>query len=207
MDDSLSFGEVGPRAATVSLAPGGRNPLRMSNMGAQIMALLHGPKYATNYEGRRFGASNQAAVATTAGLATTFTGLAVANPAGSGFNLVMDRFSYANTVAVPTACAVGLMTGAGAAAGSLTVRSKKTGSTVGSVATASAGATIATPVLEEIYSAHGTIATTGQGSGAPMIVELDGSIIIPPGFYIASYTSAATTAAFIFSMSWEEVPI
>lgn len=207
MEDNLMFGEVGIRALTASLSQGSRSPARLGNMGDLIMSQLHGSRYESSYRERRFGASNQAAVATTAGLATTFTGLAVANPAGSGYNLVLDRFSYANTVAVPTACAIGLMTGAGAAAGSLTVRNKKTGSTTASIATASAGATIATPVLEEIYSTHGTIATTGQGSGAPMIVELDGGLIIPPGYFVASYTSAATTAAFIFSLSWTEVPI
>lgn len=206
MEDGLSFGEVGARAITTSLAVGGRNPLRLGNMGEQVVSQLHGRRYEATRQARRFGASNQAAVATTAGLATTFTGLAVANPASSGFNLVLDRFSYANTVAVPTACAIGLMTGSGAAAGSLTVRNRFTGSTTGSIATASAGATIATPVLEEIYSTHGTIATTGQGGG-PFIVELEGGLIIPPGFFVASFTSAATTAAFIFSLQWEEVPI
>lgn len=206
MEDNLSFGEVGPRATSASLSQGGRNPVRLGNMGDTLVSQLHGDKYEGTYRGRRFGASNQAAVATTAGLATTFTGLAVANPAGSGYNLVLDTFSYANTVAVSAACAVGLMTGAGAAAGSLTVRNRKTGDTTGSIATASAGATIATPVLEEIYSTHGTIATTGQG-GSVNLIEIDGGLIVPPGFFVASYTSAATTAAFIFSMKWVEVPI
>ena len=206
MEDNLVFGEVGARAVSASLAQGGRNPFRLGNMGDLLTSQLHGDKYEATYRGARFGVSNQAAVATTAGLATTFTGLAVANPAGSGVNLVLDSFSYANTVAVPTACAVGLMTGAGAAAGSLTVRNRKTGGATSPTTTASAGATIATPVLEEIYSTHGTIATTGQG-GSINIVELDGSLIIPPGYFVASYTSAATTAAFIFSLKWTEVPI
>ena len=181
---------------------------RAGKNGDTIVSELHGRKYEQTLRGYRFGVSNQAAVATTAGLATTFTGLAVANPAGSGRNLVIERFSYANTVAVPTACAIGLMTGAGAAAGALVPRNRLTGTaSPATVATASAGATIATPVLEQIFSTHGTIATTGQGNGAPMVVDLEGSLIIPPGFFVASFTSAATTAAFIFSLEWEEVPI
>lgn len=206
MQDNLAFGEVGARAVSASLAQGGRNPFRLGNMGDLLTSQLHGDKYEATYQGKRFGVSNQAAVATTAGLATTFTGLAVANPAGSGVNLVLDKFSYANTVAVPTACAIGLMTFAGAAAGALVVRNRKTGGATSPTTTASAGATIATPVLEEIYSTHGTIATTGQG-GAPNVIEIDGSLIIPPGYGVASYTSAATTAAFIFSLTWTEVPI
>ena len=84
--------------------------------------------------------------------------------------------------------------------------SPATGGATSPTTTASAGATISTPVLEEIYSTHGTVATTGQG-GSVNIVEIDGGLIIPPGFYVASYTSAATTAAFIFSLKWTEVPI
>lgn len=206
MQQNIDYGQVGPIAGATSLGAGSQSPKRLGNMGDQITSQLHGRKYEHTFQGRRFGASNQAAVATTAAMATTYTGLAIANPAGSGFNLVMERFSYANTVAVPTATAIGLMTGSGAAAGSLTIRNRKTGSTVGSIATASAGATIATPVLEEVFTTHGTLATTGQGGG-PWVIDLEGGLIIPPGYYVAVYSFAATTAAFIFSLQWEEVPI
>jgi hypothetical protein len=42
-----------------------------------------------------FSVCNQAAVTTTTSLNTTFTGLAVANPAGSGYNLVINKFTCA----------------------------------------------------------------------------------------------------------------
>ena len=116
MQQSLEYGQVGPVASTISLSPGTQNPLRLGNMGEQIASHLHGRAYEQTYRERRFGACNQAAVAMTAAMATTYTGLAIANPAGSGFNLSMERFSYANTVAVPTATVLGLMTGSGAAA-------------------------------------------------------------------------------------------
>lgn len=205
MDDNLIFGEVGPRASSASLSQGGRNPQRLSNLGASVVTPLHGKHYEQVYNGRYFSLSNQAAVTTTAALATTFTGLAVANPAGSGYNLVINRFSCAQ-FAVGAAGAIGLMTGSGAAAGSLTPRNRKTGSSIASVATGSAGATIATPVLEGVYGTLGSLATTGYGLQMAVDADLDGSLIIPPGFFVASYTTVVTTTALIFSLEWEEVP-
>jgi hypothetical protein len=206
MQQSLEYAQVGPIASTGSLAQGSQVPFRLGNMGDQIASPLHGKHYEQTYQGRMFACSNQAAVTTTAALATTFTGLAIANPAGSGFNLVMNRFTCAQ-FAVGAAAAVGIMTGSGAAAGSLTARNRKTGSTITSVATASAGATIATPVLEQVFGSVGSLATTGYGLTPALNVDLEGSLIVPPGFYVASFTSIVTTSALIFGFMWEEVPI
>jgi hypothetical protein len=154
--------------------------------------------------GNVFSVANQAVVSTTAGLATTFTGLAIANPSTSGVDLVLKRFCCTQTAA-GVAGSIGLMGGVGVAAGSLTPINRSLGSGIVSKATASAGATISTPILIETYGCIGSVATTGYGLQPGIVVELEDSIIVPPGSFIASYTTAATTNALVFSLVWEEV--
>lgn len=188
------------------IADGNNNAqIRLGSLGSTIQDQLHGSYYETAYRGNMFRISNQAAVTTTAALATTWTGLAISNPAGSGVNAVINLFSVSQ-FAVGAAAAVGIMTGAGAAAGSLVPKNAVIGSTTGKV-TASAGATIATPVLDIVVGSVGSLATTGYGLQSGIVVDLQGSIIVPPGFYAASYTTVATTTALIFGFQWEEVPV
>ena len=117
----------------------------------------------------------------------------------------MKRFCCTQT-AVGVAGSIGLMGGTGVAAGSLTPINRSLGSGLVSKATASAGATISTPILIETYGTLGSQATTGFGIMPGIVVELDDSIIVPPGSFLATYTTAATTSALVFSMMWEEVP-
>ena len=179
---------------------------RGGRQGEALTSNLHGRFYEQVNNGNVWGVSNQAVVTTTAALNTTFTGLAIANPATSGKNLVMLRYTVGQ-VAVGAASAIGLMTFAGAAAGALSVRNRKLGSTTTSATTASAGATIATPVLEAVYGSVGSLATTGYGLLAGLDIYLDGEIVIAPGYGIATYTTIATTSSLVFGFVWEEVPI
>ena len=74
------------------------------------------------------------------------------------------------------------------------------------VAYASATLT-ATPVVNTIMGTGytGAITTTPQ---VPLFYDLEGSIIVPPGGFVCSYTSSASGAsAFFGSFSWEEVPV
>lgn len=189
----------------VAAAPGTNALLRVGAQSDLINSNLHGPYYEQGYRGNMFRIANQAAVSTTAGLATTWTGLAISNPAGSGVNAVINYFTVSQ-VAAGVAGAVGIMTGAGAAAGSLVPKNAIIGGPTGKVI-ASAGATIATPVLDITLGSIGSVATTAYGLAAGIDMDLQGSIIVPPGFYAASYTTAATTTALIFGFQWEEVPI
>ena len=157
--------------------------------------------------GAVFSITNQAATSTTAAFATTFTGLSLANPTGSGVNLILRRFTCAQ-VAAAVAGAVGIMSGSGASAGSITPTSMYAGSAQTSKAVGSAGSTLGgTPVLVGAYGTLGSQATTGFGIMPGIVVELEGSIIVPPGKFVASYTTAATTSALIFGFVWEEVAI
>lgn len=168
--------------------------------------LVPAGKYAdAALSGRLFSVSNQAAVATTAALATTWTGLGVANPTGSGKLLVFHEFSWGLSVVGPAAGAIGLMTSTDSGfASAITPRCAKyaAGS---SVAIVDDGATIATPVLERIVSTYGTGAITTWQGATHQVAKLEGGIILPPGRSLLTYTFAATTAAFIFSFLWEEI--
>lgn len=155
--------------------------------------------------GRLFSVASSAAVATTAAAATTWTGLGIANPTGSGKLLVMLQFGWALSVVGPDEGIIGLMAATdGGFAAALTVRCAKYGAGA-SVAYADDGATIVSPVLERVVSTYGTGAiTTWQGAGS-QVYNIDGSIILTAGRSICTYTTTATTAAFQFSFLWEEV--
>lgn len=184
----------------------GSNPVvRSGVLGDVVVSELHGKYMRQALNGNLYHLSNQAAVTTTAALATTWTGLAISNPAGSGVNAVVNLFGVSQ-FAVGAAGAVGIMTGSGAAAGSLVPRNCLIGGATGKV-TGSAGATIVTPVLDYVLGSVGSLATTGYGLQSGVFYDLNGSLIIPPGFYAATYTTIATTTALIFTFQWEEVPI
>ena len=201
--------QSGQATGSVTVSPGTVLPIRSGRQGGDlIVSELHGRYYEQTYNGNVFSVCNQAAVTTTAGLATTFTGLAVGNPAGSGVNLIINKYTVGQ-VAVSVAGTVGIMGGAGVVAASLIPQPRLLGATgaTASKATASAGATISTPVLILACASVGSVATTGYSLQAGVTVDLEGSLIVPPGSFIASYTTAACTSAFVFGFAWEEVPI
>jgi hypothetical protein len=168
---------------------------------------VHGEYAAAALTGRLFYASNQAAVATTAALATTWTGLGIANPSASGKNLILREFSWGLSVVGSDEGALGLMSTTNSDfAAAIAAECCKYGAG-GSVAYIDDGATIEAPILVKTFSTYGTGAiTTWQGAGF-QCAKLAGQIIIPPGRAICTYTTTATTAAFIFSFLWEELPL
>ena len=169
--------------------------------------IKHGGEYSSAaLEGKIFGVANQAAVATTAALDTTYTGLAIGNPSGSTKKAVLLQAGFALAVAGPAAGVVGLMTGTGAIAASLSPRNALPGGPAASV-TATAGQTIGTPVLERVLGSYGTVATTAYSIIPACLTELNGSLILLPGTFVAFYTTTACTAAFVFSFVWEEIPL
>ena len=189
-----------------TLSTGSHGPIRL-DVDAALIARLSAGKYrdAAN-AGRLFSVANQAAVATTAALATTWTGLGVCNPTGSAKDLIIHEFGWAMSVVGSDDGIVGLMssddTGFAAA---LTAKCAKNGAGT-SIAYCDDGATIATPILERVCGTIGTGATTTQISVPQSIYQVDGSIILPAGRSIMTYTTTATTAGAVFFFMWEEVP-
>lgn len=190
----------------VATASGGQSVSRAGAQGDLIVSELHGATYEQAYRGNVFAVANQAAVSTSTTLNTTFTGLAIANPAGSGVNLVILKFMVAQ-FAVATAAVVSIAGGLGVAAGTLVPKNALVGSVSSSKATASAGATITAPVLLRPVASTGSLATTGYGLAPSIVYNCGGDLIVPPGSFVCSDTSIATTSALIFGFVWEEVPI
>ena len=180
---------------------------RGGKQGDTVVSELHGRYYEQTYRGNMFSISTQGTnVTTTAALATTFTGLAISNPAGSGVHLVLNQFTAAQ-FAVGVAGTIGIMGGIGVLTASLTPQSRVIGGGQVSKALASASATISTPLLIATYGSVGSGATTVPLAFQGICKDFEGSLIVPPGSFIASYTSTAQTSAWQFSFCWEEVPI
>lgn len=181
--------------------------VRGGKQGDLMVSELHGRYYEQTYRGNMFSVQTQGTgVTTTAALATTWTGLGISNPVGSGVNLVLNKFTCAQ-FAVGAAATIGIMGGVGVLNAGLTPQSRLIGGGQVSKANASASATISTPLLIATFGSVGSLATTGYGIEAGIIVDFEGSIIVPPGSFIASYTAIVTTSALQFGFAWEEVPV
>jgi hypothetical protein len=151
-------------------------------------------------------ACNQSPVTTSVGLATTYTGLCISNPAGSTVNLIIDNISGGFVVNSTAITMIGLITGFAAAGITahttpLTVYNKLTGAS----ATAfqgladSACTLVGTPVWSEWL---GVVAST---TTVAFNKDMDGALIIPPGGYLAIGTTAASgTNGFFGKITWFE---
>jgi len=185
-------------------------PVLVDSSGRIITA--DGGKYRqATLDGRMFSVANQAAVITTAGLAATYTGLAVCNPLASGKNLVICGFNFGAGVAVTVATSIGIMGGASgcaAATAIITIQNRLLGGGGSSAVADDAVVFTTTPVLLQLVAEGWTEATTAGSIGPIHNIDLDGSLIVPPGGYVAAYTSAIVTgASLLFGFMWEEVDV
>lgn len=195
------------RRGLIQAGPGSENGL-IGNLDGSLLVAQSAAKYEEDVRaGRVFVAANQAAVALTAAMATTYTGLVLGNPTTSQFDIVLLRFGFSFTVAVPTATVIGLMTGTGASiVGAISGRNRLVGGPAPVGQVDDACTLPGTPVLEQIFSQARTEATTAGGLGPVTEVDLDGSLILPPGAFVAVYSFAANTASLIASFMWKETP-
>jgi hypothetical protein len=184
--------------------------MRIGNQNDLIVSELHGRYYEQTYRTNKFGGSIVGQV-TTVGAATTYTGLCLSNPIGSGVNLVVDKVGVAFLVAFTAAATVGIMTGINTSTNvthtaAAVVRNKFIGDAIGYGLLDSSATLPTAPVLDVVLFAGLTGAIT-TGVAADILVDMEGSIILPPGAYAAIYTSTASGAASMSaSFSWEEVP-
>lgn len=181
--------------------------IRQGKQGDVIVSELHGRYYETTLRGRNFSAANQAAQAVSVALATTYTGMLLYNPVGSGFNLVPNKVKFALSVAQSAIATIGLINGFSATGGvtAQTTPLVPTSNLIGSpkgVGIALSAATIITPT----WLAHLLDGFTAAAFSAPTpAVDLEGTFIIPPGGFIG--IGALTAVTGLGFMSWEEVPI
>lgn len=184
--------------------------MRYGPTGEVVVQQLQPINYEAAVRGLVFSGSNIGGVTTSAGFATTHTGLCLTNPIGSGKNLVLMRVKYGPLVAQSAALSLGIQTGYSASS-SVTqttpavVGSNFVGNPAGVGLLAAAATLSATPnrliLLDTILT--GAITTT-QVAGNQY--DFDGSVVIPPGGFAATYTSAASVAtSLVFGFTWLEV--
>lgn len=170
----------------------------------------HGDSYNAAFNKRLFFAANQSAVTTSAGLATTYVGLCLSNPAASTVNLSPRRVAGFLIVAPAALTGFNLITG-WSAAGIVTHTTPLTSlqSTFVGNATVPQGLadTACTLVGTPVWSLPLTV-TSGATSVVAFSLELQASFIIPPGGYMAIGTTIAGPTSGLFAViTWEENPL
>lgn len=199
-------GQVGPQI----LNDGVEQAVRLGKNAEQLVQELHGRYYEQAYRGAIYTASN-AASTSSAGLAATYTGgVCISNPAGSKVNLVVLKASMALVVISAAVTTAGIITGWSQAGvvthtTALVPFSNLLGSQIVPVGKADQACTIVgTPAW-----ALAGIASTGIAAGVfGVTVDLEGSIVVAPGGYVATATQIASPALGVLaSISWEEVPV
>ena len=203
----LTQTSVGPTVNAVGTYP----ILRGGKGGDVIVSQLHGRYYESCYNNNMYVAASQAVATTTVGLATTYTGLSLANPVNSGVNLVILKTSVMQSIIQAVQVeAVALATGYNATTNvthttPLATRPLMVGGTGTAVGLADISATLPTaPFYSHFFTNTGSATTNSPG----ITVDFEGSIILRPGAYLAFVTPAqASVAGMWFSVSWEEVAI
>jgi hypothetical protein len=197
-------------------------PVRAGKQGEVMVSELHGRYYEQAYRQASFRAAQTTALTTTAGLLSSgvaFVGCGLYNPPSSGVNLVIRKHSFAYLVAFAAASALGLQVGfAGQVAPSAitSMSSIHNGLIKGSnnvlqytgAAGPFAGLTIAASGFLDVILGAGLTGAITTTPGIPVSIDLEGSLVIAPGGFVATYTSTASGAASaVYSFDWEEVPI
>ena len=159
-------------------------------------------------EGRLFCAAMQTPATTSTTLNTTFVGLGLCNPTGSGKLILVHEFSYAITASVTAEALLALATTTDSGfATDIAPRCCRFAYAT-SVAIVDRGATIAAPVIERVIA---TIEDGAFGLGAlpsaPCIVPLQGSIVLAPGRAVVTDTTVALGAVAQFGYLWEEIDL
>lgn len=183
--------------------------LSQGKQGDLLNSKLHGDKYAQAYGNALFWGANQVGATLSSGLATTYVGLCLSNPAASTKNLVIRRVTGTLVVAPPGVAALGLIVGY-VAAGVVT-HTTALGIAAGlygsnapvSQAKLDAACTIVgTPTWNRMLASSAASAALTRFSE-----EVDGGIVLQPGAYcaIGSFGAAGPAAGLMGSFEWEEV--
>lgn len=210
----LIQGQVG-QPAIRSISPGANPVIRQGQQSDIIVSELHGRYYETTYNRNMYTATLTAGTTTSAALSTTFTGLLLLNPNNSQVNFVINKVGMSFLVAFTAAAAIGIQVGnqstallSGLTTTNTQTRNNFLGAPNSTVGLTYSAATTTAPSLLQLYGAGltGAITTVPQIPG--FFVDLEGSVIVPPGAWIATYTSTASGASgTLASFSYEEVPI
>lgn len=200
--------QVGPAVSSTSLGAGSNPNLRLDNLGGLTVSQLNPRYYEETYRRQTYTIANQTGVTTTTTLTSgqTCTGLLIQNPTTSTVNTVITKVGYGITVAPAAAMLIGLMTGTGASITSgVTPRNRFVGGVSAQTLASTSVALPGTAVIETILAVY---QTTTLPAYTMNFIDLEGSLILPPGAFCAFYTSAASGASGFFgSFQFVEVPL
>ncbi len=203
----MAFGDlaVGPQGGG-TMGDNSTSRGRLGRSGDLIVSQLHGRFYEQVRAGNVFHAASQAATAVSVALSTTYTGIGLYNPVGSGKVLVPLLVKYGITVGQVAISSIGLIgcfatTGAvTTATTALSVQSAQIGNTGRSVAIPYAAATIVTPTwVATLLDGF----TAGALSAPTPPVDLGGVFAVLPGGFLA--IGALTAVTGLGWIAWEEI--
>lgn len=208
MPDAITGGSVGPQA--VKAADGAFLDLSLDSVGSLMVSQRQARYQELANRGLVYAAVN-AASTSSAALAATYTGgVCISNPAGSTVNLVILKVSGALVVISTAVTTFGLAggfstTGITAHTTALVPFSSK----IGTPALPTAKADQATTLVGTPTWIYPGIASTGIAAGIfAVTIDVEGSVVVPPGGYVCTATSIASPAAgFLGGISWIEVPV
>jgi hypothetical protein len=185
------------------------NALQPAQIGKQSelwTSARHGKYYAPAYAGASYFIGNTAGVTLVAAAATTYTGLAIQNPAGSGVNVVIQKFYGVGTVISAAMQTVAIAQGHTTFTPSDSITPLS--AVLGASAAAAKAVVSASATLDSSYAVKFALGATQIAAGSYAIREdFDGGLIIPPGQYIAVVDAVGTPTAssFMGAFFWEEV--
>jgi hypothetical protein len=194
------------RAGVRETSKGSMTELSSDPLDGALLVQQGGKLRAAALAGRLFTACNTAIVTTTIGAATTWTGLGVANPTGSGIKIIVHEFNFAqwliNTGEGILALATTTSSGFAAA---ITPRNRAFGGPP-SGAYVDDGATIVASVVEQYIASLTHGAADVDGVPAICKVDLNGSLVLLPGRSVVTYTDIVQQKM-SFGFMWEEIPL
>lgn len=185
---------------------------RYARMGDKIVSELNPRYYEQFARGNGYLACTQAVATTTVGLATTYTGLCLSNPIGSGKNVSIALASIVQSVIQSTQVEGYLLATGFNAVTNVTHTTPGTVQTglIGSAANNAVAKvdTAATLPTAPLYS----IALTNTGSATAnspgVTVDIGGAITLAPGAYCCFVTpTQASVAGLWFGFAWVEIPV
>jgi len=183
---------------------------RIDGFNALVMTQAHGRFREPNKRKHLFIVTNTAAQAFSVALATTYTGLYLYNPPGSGVSLSIVAAGLAATVA-PTGIASIHLGGGFASGGGITTETSQItpfsatiGETSAALAHAGYAATIAGTPKYVLPLKTGNTGSALPAAGQELVM-IDGMVEVLPGGYVMLVALTAVTG--FGGFVWEELPL
>ncbi len=199
-DRNMTTGRVGHK----DLSTGNEGELRLGFNGEAIVSGLQGRYAELSRNGLVYFVASQAATTWTIALATTYTGIVVYNPVGSGKSLSILRVGFGLSVAPAGIATMGIIGGLGITTHTtpLTPYNAYLGGGTG-VGKGDAASTLTNaPIWMDTFM--GGFTAGALPSTSPAVYDVAGLYTVPPGYYLG--IGALTVVVGFASIAWTEIP-